>query len=258
VAHRLSLNARAGNARRGCRERSLTSLAGTSPEPDDESLLEKNVDPHADPQAEVARRELRWVIDDELGRLPEKYRAPVVLCYLEGMTNEEAARRLGWPTGSMSRRLERGRSLLRQRLANRGLPVAIVLLIALIGLVGTLRPVSPTPRSGPGPLALAPLHTPRQTGRSLEDLLSLLAKSEASASSSPEALSEARATYALADQLVDQHPSRTRSPWRQFTGAMRPPALLLARAALDGDDVQVLTAARRLKATCLGCHVALR
>ena len=53
--------------------------------------------------------------------LPEKYRAPLVMCYLEGLTNEDAAQRLGWPSGSMSYRLARGRELLRRRLARRGL-----------------------------------------------------------------------------------------------------------------------------------------
>jgi len=67
------------------------------------------------------RAEVRAVIDEEMVALPEKYRAPLVLCYLEGLTNEDAARKLGWPTGSMSYRLARGRELLRRRLARRGL-----------------------------------------------------------------------------------------------------------------------------------------
>jgi RNA polymerase sigma factor (sigma-70 family) len=62
----------------------------------------------------------RSVLDDELNRLPDRYRAPVVLCYLEGKTTEEAASQLRCPVGTVKGRLWRARSKLRERLCRRG------------------------------------------------------------------------------------------------------------------------------------------
>jgi RNA polymerase sigma factor (sigma-70 family) len=90
--------------------------------------------PHApaDPLAEITGRELVAVIDDELARLPEAYRLPLLLCGLQGLARDEAARQLGWPAGSVKGRLERGRELLRKRLASRGLTVPAVLAGSLV------------------------------------------------------------------------------------------------------------------------------
>ena len=63
-------------------------------------------------------------IQEEIGRLPEKYRAAVVLCYLEGMTHEMAAEHLGWPVGSVHSRLAWARDRLRERLTRRGIAPA--------------------------------------------------------------------------------------------------------------------------------------
>jgi RNA polymerase sigma factor (sigma-70 family) len=68
-------------------------------------------------QADV---ELERLLHEEIGRLPERYRAPVVLCDLEGRTHEQAARHLGWPVGTVKSRLSRGRERLRDRLIRRG------------------------------------------------------------------------------------------------------------------------------------------
>src|SRR5579884_2283399 len=109
VAHHVALKARAAAARRRLREsRAPTRAAG-------------------DPLEEINGRELRGVLDEELSRLSEKYRVPLVLCYLEGATRDEAARQLGWPVGTLKSRVERGRELLRARLRRRGLALAAAL-----------------------------------------------------------------------------------------------------------------------------------
>src|SRR5262249_14763861 len=85
--------------------------------------------------------ELRVVLDEELDRLPEKYRAPLLLCCLAGRTRDEAAEQRGWTRGALKMRLERGRELLRTRLARRGLTVSATMLAMLVAQHATTRPV---------------------------------------------------------------------------------------------------------------------
>ncbi len=87
---------------------------------------ERGIDDVPAPEAadEVLWRDLRPVLDEEIDRLPEKYRAPFVLCHLQGHTNEEAAELLGCPKGTILSRLSRGREQLRHRLTRRGLALS--------------------------------------------------------------------------------------------------------------------------------------
>jgi RNA polymerase sigma factor (sigma-70 family) len=109
IACRVAMRARTDAARRRLHERRAQALRPTAAEAS-------------------AACELRDVLGEELARLPEKYRLAVVLCHLEGRTNEEAARQLGWPVGSVKGRLARARELLRARLTRRGFAPSAALL----------------------------------------------------------------------------------------------------------------------------------
>jgi len=72
--------------------------------------------------------EIRAVLDDELARLPERYRAAIVLCELEGLSRRQAAVKLGITEGTLSSRLARAKIQLRDRLTRRGLALSSVAL----------------------------------------------------------------------------------------------------------------------------------
>jgi RNA polymerase sigma factor (sigma-70 family) len=107
VAFRVALRARAAAAKRPARE-----LPDDLPAPEDGGPAERDWQP---------------ILDEEVNRLPERYRRPVVLCHLQGHTLAEAARQLGCPRGTVAVRLSRARQRLRVRLARRGVAPAAAL-----------------------------------------------------------------------------------------------------------------------------------
>jgi RNA polymerase sigma factor (sigma-70 family) len=114
VACRTAKQARGRTARRRAREERV------------------GMSPHIKPSDEALGDELREILDEELARLPARYRGPIVLCELEGLSRHEAARRLGVPEGTISSRLARAKMQLRDRLARRGLALPMVVLSAAL------------------------------------------------------------------------------------------------------------------------------
>ena len=114
VAYRIAIRARASAAKRRDHER-----IGGSMSPTTSTALH---------ETDVAWAELRPVLHDEVSRLPEKYRLPIILSYLEGKSNEEVAGLLDWPVGTVKGRLSRARDLLRSRLLRRGLVLSAAFL----------------------------------------------------------------------------------------------------------------------------------
>jgi RNA polymerase sigma factor (sigma-70 family) len=89
-----------------------------------------------------ASRESLGELDEELHRLPEKYRTPLILSYLEGLTNQEIARQVACPVGTVFTRLARGRALLRKRLARREIPLTLAALSVTLASSKAATPLS--------------------------------------------------------------------------------------------------------------------
>jgi RNA polymerase sigma factor (sigma-70 family) len=111
IAYRTAVRAKADAARR---QRHETSAAQTA----------------VQPPADSSVRELCALLDHELHSLRDCYRAPLILCYLEGNTRDQAAKQLGLSLRTLERRLEHGRALLRARLVRRGVSLSAVMMLS--------------------------------------------------------------------------------------------------------------------------------
>ncbi len=134
-----------------------------------------------DPLDQLTLREAQTVLDEELHKLPAKYREPLLLCYLEAKTRDEAARQLNWPLGTLKSRVERGRELLRVGLERRGLTLSAMLTAAAL-----------TPRPTPAALSAEAL---RQTAQAA--LRFAAGPARAAAGLSPEAVALAKGAFPM-------------------------------------------------------------
>ncbi len=123
VAYRVALQTRADTARRRARE---LKAAGAVPR----AAHPEGPDDH-----------LRGLLHEEIGRLPDRLRLPVVLCELEGLTRDQAAERLRWSEGTVRGRLARARAKLRERLTRRGVTLSAAAMAAALASEASAAPV---------------------------------------------------------------------------------------------------------------------
>lgn len=123
TAHRVAIKARTAARRRLARE---------------SRAAEKSMSGESSQQPSIDAADLAPILHEEIERLPAKYRAPIVLCYLEGMTQDRAAVELGWRAGTVRGRLARARDLLKSRLTRRGVALPAGLAVATAGAGGSV------------------------------------------------------------------------------------------------------------------------
>jgi len=128
VAHRVARKARAVAAKRRGRE------GGPA-----------NIDPPARADASITLGvDLGPVLHEEVDRLPAKYRQPVILCHLQGLTHAQAAQELAWPVGTVSVRLARARKILADRLARRGVTASVTVVAGALATEATAATLAPS------------------------------------------------------------------------------------------------------------------
>lgn len=258
VAHRLAMNARVDASRHRRRETSFACLQSADHAPTGGDRIPDRFHPMTDPFVEIDRSELRQVLDDELLRLPEKYRVPVVLCDLHGRTHQEAAAELGWPSGSISRRLVRARALLRRRLIHRGIFLAAGLAAATLAAFFAARAPRPDARGGTRVRAL--MTSLKPVDRRLPGLAGVVARLNTTQPSSElgQIIAHARRAAEVATELETYDPGRNHDQWREYTGEMRLAAQQLVQITQENNPLAMLAAAHRLDASCLKCHEVFR
>jgi RNA polymerase sigma factor (sigma-70 family) len=257
VAHRLAMSARADATRLGRREISFAQLGmgGASCHGEEIAVpLPERYHPLDHTAVEVECRDLRQVVDNELLQLPEKYRAPVVLCDLEGRTHQEAAEVLGWPSGSISRRLERARALLRRRLVDRGVTLTIgVAGITLAALVANLTMHRHDRQNTSIRQVMAQLK-PFSEGTERRIRIADTICRDQSALDLAELYAIAGRADQVASEIARHDPGRMRDLWLASATEMHNSAALLTKAAQENDRAALVSAALRLDATCVKCH----
>jgi RNA polymerase sigma factor (sigma-70 family) len=254
VAHRLALSMRAGASRQRRRETPFAALTPAWRE----GRLPERYHPLVDSPCEFEHRELRQLLNDELLNLPEKYRAPVVLCDLEGRSHQEAAVQLGWPSGSISRRLVRARALLRRRLAHRGVTLAIGL--AAFGLAALWATRANDREHRLGMTVRQAMHSLRPLSNSVPGLASAPASMTPGSSTLDPAqmITLARQAAKAAAEIEMHDPGKNRDAWRRYAVEMRQAAVQLTQATQDHNQLAMVSAARRLDASCMRCHEVFR
>jgi RNA polymerase sigma-70 factor (ECF subfamily) len=230
VAYRTALKAKGLAARRRAKEREMPRPQATA----------------ADPWPD-----LQPLLDQELSRLPDKYRVPVVLCDLEGKTHQEAARQLGWPVGTLSGRLSRARALLARRLTARGVGLSAGALAAVLGQQAASAAV-------PAPLAAATIRagaalaaggavlsavTSARVAALAEGVMKamLLSKLKAATAVLLAAGVIGAGVLAYRPAAADEPPPAEATPARPTTaGPKAPEPLPLARLAAESDRIVVI------------------
>jgi RNA polymerase sigma factor (sigma-70 family) len=130
VAYQTAVRARSAAAKRRGREKQVIDMP-------ESAIIPQQVSDDLEP-----------LLDQELSRLPEKYRVPIVLCDLEGKSRRDVASQLGWPEGTLSGRLSRGRAMLANRLSRRGVVISA-------GLIASALSRSSASAGIPTPLAVS-------------------------------------------------------------------------------------------------------